>query len=161
MLTLKAAVVGLLASAGISGTVNPDQFYCLTEAVYFESRGEPEVGKRAVAHNVLNRTKSGEFPDTVCGVVKQRLPGARTHQYSYRDDLPRRVDLSDPSTKEELAESAKVAYKALAGKSKDPTNGALYFYSTRAVKRKPHWARGMKMTVAINDHKFYKPKPSR
>ena len=44
---------------------------CLAVAVYFESRSEPLAGQLTVAHTVLNRAKSGRFPSSICGVVKQ------------------------------------------------------------------------------------------
>ncbi len=47
---------------------------CLTEAIYFEARGEPVRGQIAVAQVVLNRVFSGYYPSTVCGVVYQRTP---------------------------------------------------------------------------------------
>ncbi len=45
---------------------------CLAGAVYFESKGEPLQGQLAVAEVILNRTHSGRFPSTMCGVVFQR-----------------------------------------------------------------------------------------
>ena len=47
------------------------QMRCLAEAIYFESRSEPEEGQAAVAQVVLNRVRSGIYPATVCGVVYQ------------------------------------------------------------------------------------------
>ena len=44
---------------------------CLATAVYFESKGEPLEGQLAVAQVVLNRSVSGRYPTTLCGVVKQ------------------------------------------------------------------------------------------
>ncbi len=44
---------------------------CLAEAVYFEARGEAVRGQIAVAQVVMNRTFSGFYPTTVCGVVYQ------------------------------------------------------------------------------------------
>ena len=44
---------------------------CLAEAIYFEARSESNEGRAAVAQVVLNRVKSGLYPDTVCGVVYQ------------------------------------------------------------------------------------------
>ena len=45
---------------------------CLATAVYFESRGEPLQGQLAVADVVINRAQSGQYPTTLCGVVKQK-----------------------------------------------------------------------------------------
>ena len=44
---------------------------CLTQAVYFEARGETPAGQAAVAQVVMNRVKSPAFPKSVCGVVFQ------------------------------------------------------------------------------------------
>lgn len=45
---------------------------CLAAGVYFESKGEPLAGQLAVAETILNRTRSGRFPASVCGVLSQR-----------------------------------------------------------------------------------------
>lgn len=45
---------------------------CLAGTIYFESKGEPLDGQLAVAQTVLNRSKSGRFPGSVCGVVFQK-----------------------------------------------------------------------------------------
>src|SRR5438045_1045344 len=50
------------------------QLACLTQAIYFEARGESEEGKRAVAYVVMNRVGNPRFADTVCGVVHQGGP---------------------------------------------------------------------------------------
>ncbi len=44
---------------------------CLAQAVYYEARGESPDGQAAVAQVVINRSKIGRFPSTVCGVVYQ------------------------------------------------------------------------------------------
>jgi hypothetical protein len=44
---------------------------CLAENIYFEARGEPLDGQYAVAEVTLNRTRSDNFPHTVCGVVHE------------------------------------------------------------------------------------------
>lgn len=46
--------------------------FCLAAAVYFEARGEPEQGRHAVANVILTRVASDRYPDTICGVVRQR-----------------------------------------------------------------------------------------
>ena len=44
---------------------------CLTEAVYWEARGEGAAGMAAVAQVVLNRVRHPAFPKTICAVVFQ------------------------------------------------------------------------------------------
>ena len=49
---------------------------CLSEAVYYEARGESPDGQAAVAQVVLNRARNPGYPKSVCGVVFQpRLEG--------------------------------------------------------------------------------------
>jgi len=55
-----------------SDAVPDAEMECLAGAVYFESKGEPLSGQLAVAEVIINRAKSGRFPSTMCGVVKQR-----------------------------------------------------------------------------------------
>jgi spore germination cell wall hydrolase CwlJ-like protein len=45
---------------------------CLAGAIYFESKSEPLKGQLAVGQVIANRSKSGRFPSSYCGVVFQR-----------------------------------------------------------------------------------------
>ena len=66
-----------------------EQWRCLSEALYFEARGETVKGQFAVAEVIMNRVKSSRFPNTPCGVINQgeenrtcdhRRPRAQTDQ---------------------------------------------------------------------------------
>jgi len=52
--------------------IDDEELNCLAIGVYYESKGEPLEGQLAVAEVILNRTESGRFPRSVCGVLKQR-----------------------------------------------------------------------------------------
>ncbi len=56
---------------------------CLSEAVYFEARSESETGQAAVAQVVLNRVKSGLYPQSICGVVYQNRHRYMGCQFSF------------------------------------------------------------------------------
>lgn len=60
---------------------------CLAEAIYREARGEPLLGKIAVAETILNRVDSSEYPNSVCAVIKQpgQFPWA-AHLKTYKAD---------------------------------------------------------------------------
>ena len=45
---------------------------CLAENLYHEAKGESYQGILAVANVTINRTRSKEFPKSICGVVKQK-----------------------------------------------------------------------------------------
>ena len=56
-----------------AGTATSDaETDCLARAVYYESKGEPLAGQLTVAEVIINRSRSGRFPSTLCGVVRQR-----------------------------------------------------------------------------------------
>jgi spore germination cell wall hydrolase CwlJ-like protein len=64
-------LAGLVALHAATSTAD-EQHECLADAVYFESKGEPLRGQLSVAEVILNRARSGRFPASVCGVVRQR-----------------------------------------------------------------------------------------
>jgi len=45
---------------------------CLIKTLWFESRGEGDKGMKLVAEVIINRTKHKAFPNTICGVIKER-----------------------------------------------------------------------------------------
>ena len=98
---------------------------CLAEAVYFEARGTGTTGEAAVAHVVVNRSRSKQFPNSVCGVVADGC------QFSYRCD-GRSDALADPNAR---ARAYRTAETVLSGAS-DITRGALFFHSAAA---RPGW----------------------
>jgi len=56
---------------------------CLARAMFFESHRSSREGLVAVGSVVMNRVESGEYPDTVCGVVAQKnqfAPGVMTRK---------------------------------------------------------------------------------
>ena len=54
-----------------------DELYWMSRIISAESRGEPLPGKLAVGTVVLNRVASGEFPDTIYGVIFDRQWGVQ------------------------------------------------------------------------------------
>jgi spore germination cell wall hydrolase CwlJ-like protein len=59
---------------------------CLAEALYFEARGESEVGQAAVAQVILNRVRNPAYPNTICGVVYQNKELRNRCQFSFACD---------------------------------------------------------------------------
>lgn len=54
-----------------------DDVYWLSRIISAEARGESLVGQIAVGAVVLNRVASGEFPNTICGVIFDRKWGVQ------------------------------------------------------------------------------------
>ncbi|MEM7439156.1 MAG: cell wall hydrolase [Pseudomonadota bacterium] len=126
------------------------EWACLTEALYFEARGESFKGIAAVGEVILNRARSSRFPNTVCGVISQGVGGKRGCQFSYKCDGRAEV------YREKAAYNrvAKMASVLLAGRVPKYTNGAL-FYHTTAVR--PRWSRTFRRVARVGVHLFYKP----
>ncbi|HRO32481.1 MAG TPA: cell wall hydrolase [Brevundimonas sp.] len=57
---------------------------CLTQAIYYEARNESEAGQAAVAEVVINRSRHGAYPRSICAVVYQR--NSRTCQFTFTCD---------------------------------------------------------------------------
>ena len=54
-----------------------DAVYWLSRIISAESRGEPSLGQIAVGNVVLNRVRSGEFPNTIWGVIFDKKYGVQ------------------------------------------------------------------------------------
>jgi spore germination cell wall hydrolase CwlJ-like protein len=102
----------------------------------------------AVGWVVLNRLRSGDFPNTVCAVVRQS--GEKGCQFSYwcggDSDTPK------PGSPSQLAQE--VAQELLTDPPPDPTHGALFYHAAGMV---PRWAHALQRTVRIGAHIYYRP----
>ena len=116
---------------------------CLAGAVYFESKGESLKGQLSVAEVVLNRARSGRFPATICGVVKQR------HQFSFI-----RGGRFPPIPRATAAWRKAVAIATIAREelAEGPVPNALFFHATYVS---PNW-RGLKRVATVGNHVFYR-----
>lgn len=125
------------------------QSACLAEALYFEARGEGVKGQFAVAEVIMNRVDSGDFPDSICGVIHQGTGRKFQCQFTYTcDGMPEHV--ADQAT---FARVGKVARLMAQGAPRRLTDGAT-FYHSRAVS--PRWARVFERTTSIGVHHFYR-----
>ena len=125
---------------------------CLAEAVYFEARGEPVRGQIAVAQVVLNRTFSGHYPNTVCGVVYQNAHRYLACQFTFACDRHPDV-IREP----DAWERAKVIAKdTLDGKLWLPEVGKATHYHAYWVR--PGWVREMTKMHKLGVHTFYRPR---
>lgn len=70
--------INTMTTQAIAAEVKPifgQEVTCLAQNIYYEAASEPYEGKLAVAQVTLNRVRSGHFPSSVCGVVKQKTNG--------------------------------------------------------------------------------------
>ena len=136
-----SSLVELVENQPLPETLDPEM-QCLAGTVYFESKGESLAGQLAVARVVINRARSGEFPDSICGVVHQpsqfsflrggRIPEVKTSRRDWR-------------------EAVAIAQIAMADAWNSEAEGALYFHARRVS---PGWNRSR--LAAIDNHIFYR-----
>jgi len=125
---------------------------CLAEAVYFEARGEAVRGQIAVAQVVMNRTFSGFYPNTVCGVVYQNKHRHLACQFTFacdnNPDVIREPDMWD--------RAKKISKAMLDGQIWLPEVGKSTHYHAYYVH--PSWVSEMKQMYKFGVHTFYRPK---
>jgi hypothetical protein len=123
---------------------------CLTEAVYYEARGESDKGQAAVAQVVLNRVRHPAFPKTICAVVFQGAGlGKADCQFSF---------VCDGSMRQRRDEDAwdaaqHVAARALSGATLADIGSATHFHATRLGEQ---WGEGLVRVATVGLHVFYK-----
>ena len=153
--TIVAATPGPNYAALIENSSSAAELRCLTEAVYFEARSEPEAGQAAVAQVVLNRAKSGLYPDSVCGVVYQNRHRHLACQFTFTCE-GKALRVTEP---ESWQQASRVAREVLTGKTYLSEVGGSTHYHAHYVN--PRWARAMKKTDTIGSHIFYKLRSDR
>jgi spore germination cell wall hydrolase CwlJ-like protein len=126
-----------------------EQWRCLSEALYFEARGENVRGLFAVGEVIMNRRDSSRYPSTLCGVINQGTGRQFACQFTYT------CDGAAESIQEQAAwvQVGKVARLLVDGAPRQLTDGATH-YHTRAVS--PRWARIFPRTASIGSHYFYR-----
>jgi spore germination cell wall hydrolase CwlJ-like protein len=138
-----------------------EEIECLALNAYFEAGIEGYAGKLAVSNVVINRVKSPNFPDTICGVVQQGRyhangqPKRNQCQFSWWCD----GKSDNPYEGQAWEDSKKIALDVYASNLNnansplDITEGSLYYHADYVV---PYWAKSMKRVVKIDTHIFYK-----
>lgn len=141
--------LGLAQISAIKVGNRDAQWRCLSEALYFEARGESLKGQIAVAEVILNRVDSDQYPDSICGVVKQGQNRRKGCQFSYNCDGKRNV-IGNRKVFERLG---KIAWMMMQGKPRVLTDDALFYHNTSV---RPSWSRKFQRTARIGSHIFYR-----
>ncbi|KRE17911.1 hypothetical protein ASE63_01585 [Bosea sp. Root381] len=139
---------GLIAAADMA-----KQQRCLAEAVYFEARSESEDGRAAVAQVVLNRVKSGLYPDSVCGVVYQNSHRYLACQFTFTCE-GKSLRITEPGP---WRAAVRIAREVFEGTTYLADVGASTHYHAQYVR--PYWAKKLKKMDTIGQHVFYKLRP--
>lgn len=126
---------------------------CLAEAVYFEARSESDEGRAAVAQVVLNRVKSGLYPNTVCGTVYQNRNRYLACQFTFACE-GKTLRITEP---EPWRAAVRIAREVYEGTTYLAEVGASTHYHADYVR--PYWAKKLKKMDVIGRHVFYKLRP--
>ena len=132
-----AAALGITLNSGGSAAAasyHESEVYTLARLVHAEARGEPYVGKVAVAAVVLNRVRSAAFPNTISGVIYQA--GA------FDCVADGQINLSPDS------DSLRAARDAMNGW--DPTGGCVYYYNPATATSAWIWSREVRLTIGAH-----------
>jgi spore germination cell wall hydrolase CwlJ-like protein len=122
---------------------------CLSQAVYYEARGETPSGQAAVAQVVLNRVRHPAFPKSICGVVFQGAYSRVGCQFSFACDGSMRHALDGGAWKR----AQKIASRALAGAVMSQVGSATHFHTTGVA---PGWGPRMLRVAQVGLHVFYR-----
>lgn len=121
----------------------------MTEAIYFEARGEDFHGKLAVATVIMERLYSGKWGESVCEVVNS------PHQFSYFWDGKAEV-MDDPKA---LKESEEVASCVVSNNcSHAALQGVWYYYACKGRWgiKPPYWTKHYTYVATVGNHCYYK-----
>jgi len=122
---------------------------CLTQAAYYEARGEGADGMRAVAQVVLNRARHPAFPNSVCGVVFQGAGRRVGCQFSFTCD----GSMRGPVNRAAWNRARTVASAALSGSVYAGVGNATHFHTTGVS---PSWRNSLLRVSQVGSHVFYR-----
>jgi hypothetical protein len=125
------------------------QWRCLTEAIYFEARGESIEGQYAVAEVILNRVDHANYPRTICAVVNEGTGRRNACQFSYTcDGIPEVV-----TDQRAWNRAGHIARIMMEGAPRDLTRQATHYHADWVS---PNWARVYPRTARYGQHIFYR-----
>ncbi len=123
---------------------------CLSQALYYEARGEGPTGERAVAEVVFHRMSAGNYGHSICAVVYEGSD-RRGCQFSFTCN----GDLHRPREASAWKDAELLAAQILTGEMPllNATGGATHYH---AVSVRPYWAPTLARTAHIGNHIFYR-----
>ena len=144
--TAEEAAQEAAAETGRIYEVSEEDYDALLRLVEAEASGEDIKGKLLVANVVLNRVKSGAFPDTIKEVIYQRQNGRAQFSPVATGKIDR-VAVSE--------ETVEAVERALCGE--DESAGALYFVAPAYADAGNHqWFRdNLTLLFSYEGHEFY------
>jgi len=149
----EAAEVYVIAECSFSPTnwTCDEELRVLTEAIYFEARGEDTTGQLWVGWVINNRVDHPSFPNTIPGVVYEGVSHKLyTCQFSYVCD-GKSENIKDIEAWENIVDLALHIYYRV---EDDPTNGAL-FYHNPAISGHLNFFKTLQPISTVGNHAFF------
>lgn len=134
-------------------TLSDYQRDILARTILGEARGEGASGMAAVAQTILNRSRSGRFPDDPAKVALQ------DNQFSVWNNGAGSGKTNYDRSSTEYQNALQIVDAVASGSIPDQTNGALYYHNPSVS---PAWANGVNQygTTRIGNHIFYNGAPT-
>jgi len=131
--------------------LSPQDLDMITRTVIGEAGQEPNIGKAAVAHVILNRMKQKNAPDAASVILAPK-------QFTTWQDRPRELQAISPKSKA-YQDAYNIVHNVVDGDIPDPTNGALNYANVDQVQRSGNtsamkWINGMSNVNKIGSHTF-------
>lgn len=125
-------------------TTSQADVHCMAHAIYYEARGERFVGMLAVANVIMNRANDPDYPNTICGVTRQRT--RNVCQFEYFCKVGNRVP---PANDPQWQMANDIALHVINGNLPDITDGAIRFHAINN-------ASPQRNAIRIGSHLFYR-----
>lgn len=141
-------VASVLSTAPIQPVEALDEILCMSEAIYFEARGEDRLGKASVGLVIMNRVKSDRYPNTICEVVSQPM------QFSYRNSYVPTVIINDIDSNDAktLTDIVQLSIDITNKHIRDFTDNSTHYFAHNLVN--PNWLNYGEVSMVVNNHTF-------
>lgn len=132
--------------------LDPSQRDIIIRTVIGEAADQPDIGKAAVAHTILNRVNAGSYGKTPTDVV---LAPKQYEPWETRAGALATI----PRTSKIYQTVGDIVDGAASGDIPDPTQGATHFANVKTVQDRGNnkamsWINGMQNVTRIGDHAF-------
>ena len=125
-------------------------FETAVRTLWQEARGEPDIGRQAVAHVLCNRLRDGRWGNTLACVCLAPLQFSGWNAHDPNRAKAAALADGDPVLCELRAVLARAETAA------DPTHGAMFYYAAGIPQ--PEWARRMIARGRFGNQLFFKEK---
>ena len=138
----------------LSAAMQPASWQLLTAArtLWQEARGEPEEGRKAVAHVLWNRVKAGRWGGTLASVCLWRAQFSGWLPADPNFEAACALPDDDPVLAQMIAILRAAAHDA------DPTGGATHYHAT-SLHAPPAWTRAATFCGVFGHQRFFKDVP--